>query len=269
MDIAGQIHNTSAAIEKLTKLVRRQGLFDDPTDDINNLIFCIKEDLGSLNGKCDAAQSYVEEQKRAHGDQNQAASYSVNVVGQLRSDLMNKTKDFKSILEVRSSKMKNNQDRKVKLTGNAIMSPMRQLAATSAHASELHVSPQKSKFYNPYSDSDANAMESGSAAEQQLLLAPPSESLQYYESREQAVNEVQKTIEELGTIFQRLASMLSEQQELVERVDEDVEAAISNTEKARNVLIKAYESASSNKALYTKIFALVMIFAIFFILFLL
>lgn len=270
VEIAGQIHKTSSAIENLTKLVRRQGLFDDPTDDINNLIFCIKEDLGKLNGKCDSAQLFVDEQKRANGEKNQAASYSVNVVGQLRSDLMNKTKDFKSILEVRSSKMKTNQDRKVKLTGNAIMSPMRQLAATSTHSKELHVSPQKSQFYNPYSDTDANDLETGSSREQQqLLLAPPSESLQYYESREQAVNEVQKTIEELGTIFQRLASMISEQQELVERVDEDVEAAISNTEKARNVLMKAYESASSNRALYTKIFALMTIFAIFFILFLL
>lgn len=269
MDIAGQIHRTSTAIESLTKLVRRQGLFDDPTDDINNLIFCIKEDLGKLNGKCDVAQQFVDDLRRTHGDKNQAASYSVNVVGQLRSDLMHKTKDFKSILEVRSSKMKNNQDRKVKLTGNAVISPMRQLATSSAQSKDVHMVPQRSKFYNPYSDTNISALESGSAGEHQLLLAPPAEGVQYYEAREQAVNEVQKTIEELGTIFHRLASMISEQQELVERVDEDVEAAISNTEKARNVLMKAYESASSNRALYTKIFALLTIFAIFFILFLL
>jgi len=198
---------------------------------------------------------------------NQAASYSVNVVGQLRSDLMNKTKDFKSILEVRSSKMKNNQDRKVKLTGNAVMSPMRQLAATAN--SKEHHSPQKPKFYNPYATLDSNDPESGLPAEQQLLLAPPTENLQYYASREQAVDEVQKTIHELGTIFHRLASMISQQQELIERVDEDVETVISNTGKARNILIKAYENASSNRGLYTKIFAIMTIFVIFFIIFLL
>lgn len=35
---------------------------------------------------------------------------------------------------------------------------------------------------------------------------------QYYENREVAVTEVEKTIGELGSLFKRLATMLSEQQ---------------------------------------------------------
>ena len=35
---------------------------------------------------------------------------------------------------------------------------------------------------------------------------------QYYESREVAVTEVEKTIGELGSLFKRLATMISEQQ---------------------------------------------------------
>ena len=272
-DIAGSIHRTTAAITALTKLVRRQGLFDDPTDEINSLIFRIKEDLGSLNGKCDAAQSYVDDQKRMLGAQNQAANYSLNVVGQLRSELMSTTKDFKSILEMRSSKMKDNQDRKVKLTGNAALSPMRQLTASADHSKEMHLQSGKAQFYNPYLVAEsANLLESGGrglASEQQLLLAPPNATQQYYEAREVAVNEVEKTIGELGQIFQRLASMISEQQSLVERVDEDVEAAVSNAERARELLLKTYENVSSNRALYTKVFAILFLFAIFFILFML
>ena len=38
----------------------------------------------------------------------------------------------------------------------------------------------------------------GSYTQQQLLLAPPTASM-YYESREKAVTEVEKTIGELGT----------------------------------------------------------------------
>jgi syntaxin 5 len=253
--------------------VRRQGLFDDPTDEINSLIFRIKEDLASLNGKCDAAQSYVDDQKRMLGAQNQAANYSLNVVGQLRSELMSTTKDFKSILEMRSSKMKDNQDRKVKLTGNAVLSPMRQLTASAEHSREMHLQSGKASFYNPYLVAEsANLLETGGrglAPEQQLLLAPPNATQQYYEAREVAVNEVEKTIGELGQIFQRLASMISEQQSLVERVDEDVEAAVSNADRARELLLKTYENVSSNRALYTKVFAILFLFIIFFILFLL
>ena len=46
---------------------------------------------------------------------------------------------------------------------------------------------------------------------QQLLFAPLATN-QYYESREVAVTEVEKTIGELGSLFKRLATMISEQQ---------------------------------------------------------
>lgn len=45
-EIAKGIHRTSGLLSKLTQLVKRQGLFDDPTEEINNLIYRIKEDLG-------------------------------------------------------------------------------------------------------------------------------------------------------------------------------------------------------------------------------
>ena len=45
---------------------------------------------------------------------------------------------------------------------------------------------------------------------QQLLFAPLATN-QYYESREVAVTEVEKTIGELGSLFKRLATMITEQ----------------------------------------------------------
>jgi len=44
-EIAKGIHRASGALQKLTKLVQRQGLFDDPTQEINNLVVRIKQDL--------------------------------------------------------------------------------------------------------------------------------------------------------------------------------------------------------------------------------
>lgn len=37
-------------------VVRRQGLYEDATDEINELIFRIKEDLASLDRQLDSAQ---------------------------------------------------------------------------------------------------------------------------------------------------------------------------------------------------------------------
>jgi len=56
---------------------------------------------------------------------------------------------------------------------------------------------------------------------------------------------------------------------MVERIDEDVENSISNADKAHAMLLKTYEKASSNRGLYMKIFGILAVFILFFILFLL
>lgn len=270
-EIAKGIHRTSGVLSKLTKLVRRQGLFDDPTEEINTLIFRIKQDLDELNTKCDSAQQYVEGKKRSMGEQSQSASHNVKVVGQLKADLMNATKDFKNVLEVRSSKMKGQIQRKVELTGTGTLSPMRHFNATSKSDLKQNSSNKIPDLGNtdintPYSSSPGTQM-AFTGQQQQLLLAPPANN-QYYEAREQAVTEVEKTIGELGTLFKRLATMIAEQQELVERIDEDVENAVSNAEGAKAMLLKTYESVSSNRGLYTKLAGILALFALFFVIFL-
>lgn len=301
-DIARGVHRTSLVLNKLTKLVRRQGLFDDPTEEINNLIFRIKQDLDELNTKCDSAQQYVDGKKKSLGDKNQLTTHNGKVVSHLKTDLMNATKDFKTVLEMRSCKMKESQQRKVQLTGNATVSPMRQFSASSLvqSAQKTNLLNQNQKYAPMNVDDSGGAHSSGKTMggvaspynsvsttanndfleegnngindysmqqSQQLLLAPPAASM-YYDTRVQAVTEVEKTIGELGTLFKRLATMISEQQELVERIDDDVEQAVSNSDRAHMLLVDAYNKASSNRALYTKLGAIFAIFILFFILFL-
>lgn len=294
-DIAKGVHRTSGVLNKLTKLVRRQGLFDDPSEEINNLIFRIKQDLDELNIKCDTAQQFVDARKPGSGDKNQLASHNGKVVSQLKTDLMHATKDFKTVLETRASKMKESQHRKVVLTGNATVSPMRQFSATAAQSAQKAqnmnqiqkfpslmdgqkdgLSPMPMNSPSPYSNAAGQMDFVGSEnlvgndfmqQNQQLMFAPLAVN-QYYESREIAVTEVEKTIGELGNLFKRLATMISEQQELVERIDDDVEQAVSHADRAHTLLLKTYEKVSSNKALYTKIGVLLALFFLFFVLFL-
>ena len=281
-EIARGVHRTSGVLTKLTKLVRRQGLFDDPTEEINSLIYRIKQDLDELNTKCDSAQQYVDQKKRAVGNSNHSAAHNSKVVSQLKTDLMHATKDFKTVLEVRSSKMKDQQVRKVELTGNGVLSPMRQFTATSNARAEAgggaaggarsagdYASTEagggaeaaKQQYYTPYGAEQQQQ-------QQQLLLAPPANQ-QYYETREKAVGEVESTIHELGALFKRLATMIQEQQEMVERIDDDVESARGNADAAHSLLLKTYENVSSNRGLYVKIMAIVALFGVFFTLFLL
>jgi syntaxin 5 len=288
-EIGRGVHKTSGLLKNLTNLVRRQGLFDDPTEEINNLIFRIKQDLDELNSKCDAAQQYIESKKSMFGTASQSSDHNIKVVSGLKSDLMVATKDFKTVLELRSSKMKDQQVRKVELIGKSGMSPMRHIddasqakpkstAApyTGAGASEQNALVKRSvpAFRSPYvqdmdSSHSGHQLEAGfgQQQEQQYLLAPLAET-QYYDARERAVTEVEKTIGELGTLFKRLATMISEQQEMVERIDEDVETTVTNADRARNLLLEAYEKASSNRQMFMKLFGIFGVFVLFFIIFL-
>jgi syntaxin 5 len=206
---------------------------------------------------------------------------------------MHATKDFKTVLEIRSIKMKDQQIRKQELTGKGTLSPMRQFNASQQgqgvqqiHNQQLGLtkrvggpslepsqgariipSPYNQNFENAYPHSNDEAGMPLLGREQGLLLAPPQAS-QYYEAREEAVTEVEKTINELGTLFKRLATMISEQQELVERIDDDIESSVNNAERAKSVLMKAYEQAVSNRGLTTKLAAILGGFILFFILFL-
>jgi syntaxin 5 len=307
-DIAKGVHKTSQLLTKLTNLVRKQGLFDDPTDEINNLIFRIKQDLDELNTKCDTAQQFIDSQKSYFSDVNQASQHNLKVVSNLKSDLMATTKDFKTVLELRSSKMKDQQQRKVELIGKGLLSPMANISISSSSSSssssavtqynqQLGMTQRTNNNHNnnnnnnnnmalkalpsPYSQHSALTMkdpyqavdqdQEGSRPQQQeemQMLLEPINNTHYYDMREQAVSEVEKTIGELGTLFKRLATMIAQQQELVERIDEDVETAVENTENAKNALLKAYESVSSNRGMYLKIGALLAAFILFFVLFL-
>lgn len=232
-DIAKGIHKTSTLLTKLTNLIKRQGLFDDPTDEINSLVFRIKQDLDELNTKCDSAQQFIESKKTMFGsstDANQSSKHNVSVVSNLKADLMHTTKDFKVVLEMRQKKMKNQQDRKQELTGKGLLSThllmdsslnsnskepgtakssipngadVYSSGASKSASSALVKRNAPNNFYpSPYANESTSSYAASQDVElqsEQSLLLKPIDS-KYFDQREQAVTEVEKTIGECGLV---------------------------------------------------------------------
>jgi syntaxin 5 len=263
-EIAKGIHRTSGDLNKLTKLVRQQGLFDDSSDEINNLIFRVKQDLDELRSKCDSADSFVNAGSK---DKNQSASHNGNVVCQLNADIRKTHKDFKTVLDTRASKMKLSQNRKVALTGPCFMPQPKFHSATNGLKDGMQPMPMGAiTSYNGHSmPADYSDFDDQNGQSNQKLLVAPLKVNQYYESRETAINEVEKTIHEFGQLFEQLLSMISEQQEMVERIDDDVEIAMENTQKVVHTFKVGNRLQTS---LYTKIGFLLAAFLMFFLLFL-
>jgi len=79
---------------------------------------------------------------------------------------------------------------------------------------------------------------------------------------------IESTIVELGGIFQQLATMVKEQEEVVQRIDSNIEDAEMNVEAAHTELLKYFRSVASNRWLMIKVFALLIFFFVIFVVFL-
>ena len=89
----------------------------------------------------------------------------------------------------------------------------------------------------------------------------------YLQSRADAMQNIETTIVELGGIFNQLATMIKEQEEIMVRIDSNVEDAALNVDAGHSEILKYLQSVSSNRWLMVKIFGVLIFFFIFFVVF--
>jgi predicted PurR-regulated permease PerM len=82
----------------------------------------------------------------------------------------------------------------------------------------------------------------------------------YLQQRSTAIESIESTITELGSIFSQLATMVAQQGEQVQRIDQDTIDIESNIQSAQSELLKFYSSISGNRMLMLKVFGMIMIF---------
>lgn len=99
------------------------------------------------------------------------------------------------------------------------------------------------------------------ATDRQLLVMEEGQQQNaYIQQRGQAIEAIEKTIGELGSIFGQLATMVQEQGEMVERIDANTEDVVDNVEGAQRELLKYWSRVSGNRWLVAKMFGVLMIF---------
>lgn len=84
------------------------------------------------------------------------------------------------------------------------------------------------------------------------IRSPPQN--QYMQQRSTAIESIESTISELGSIFSQLAHMVAEQRETVQRIDDNILEVADNVSGAQRELLKYYNSVASNRWLMLKIF---------------
>ncbi|KAI9703383.1 MAG: cis-Golgi t-SNARE syntaxin [Candelina mexicana] len=285
-EIGRGITGTMSKLERLAQLAKRKTLFDDRPVEIAELTYIIKQDLSSLNSQISSLQSLSRSQhphsQRSAGGSDQEGEHNKNVVVLLQGKLADVGSNFKSVLEVRTKNIQASRSR----TENFVSSVSSHSQPSSALTLDRHQSdsplyntnpssrnrsPQPNYRNNnnpdlltldPSSSGSSSALtRGGPQSEQQLLMmeeAQPSNT--YINARGEAIEAIERTISELGGIFGQLASMVSEQSEMIQRIDANTEDVVDNVQGAQRELMKYWSRVSGNRWLVAKMFGVLMIF---------
>ncbi|KZS95826.1 t-SNARE [Sistotremastrum niveocremeum HHB9708] len=278
--IGKDIAETTRKLGKLAQLAKRKTLFDDRPVEISELTFIIKQDIAKINQQIASLQSYLKTQKTQTsgkgGVGKQVDEHNHNVVMLLQSKLATTSMSFKDVLEVRTQNMKESKDRTEQFMYSTAS------AATAAPSNSLLFAKQREDGRSSRNDVkgkgrannddlltvDLSSAEEGSGRGadgfMQMQLVEQQDS--YIQSRSTAIESIESTIAELGQIFSQLANMVAEQRETVQRIDADTIDIANNVSSAQRELLKYYASISNNRWLMLKVFGVLIVFFLVFIL---
>ncbi|KAL4991426.1 t-SNARE [Aspergillus falconensis] len=268
-EIGRGITATTAKLRRLAELAKRKTLFDDRPVEISELTYVIKQDLASLNQQIASLQALTLSQhpKTNRSKADQEGEHNDNVVVMLQGKLADVGANFKDVLEVRTKNIQASRSR----TENFVSSvSSKSQAALDPQRSDSPLYPSGRRTPQPGGSSDLLTLEPSNPSplgrpsmqsDQQLLMMEEAESSNsYIQSRGEAIDAIERTINELGGIFGQLAQMVSEQSEMIQRIDANTEDVVDNVQGAQRELMKYWTRVSGNRWLIAKMFGVLMIF---------
>jgi syntaxin 5 len=267
---ASNIHSQSLWLT-LHLVAKRKTLFDDKPVEISELTFVIKQELATMNQQISALQQLSRSQHpQRSGDQEGEHNKNVRpyqiprksecktiirsiaiipqvlmsswfqVVLLLQGKLTDVSANFKDVLEIRTKNIQASRSR----TENFVSS----VSGTSgplprSSDSPLYNTPTRRSPQPP----DLLTLEPSNTPtlpqDQQMLMMEEGNNA-YIQQRGQAIETIEQTINELGGIFGQLAAMVSEQGNMIERIDANTEDVVDNVQGAQRELMKYWSRVS-------------------------
>ncbi|KAF6014177.1 hypothetical protein HII13_000522 [Brettanomyces bruxellensis] len=284
--IAKDIARVTESLSKLAQLAKRKQLFNERASDIIELTYVIKQDIFGIEKSLKVLQQKAN--AKGGSSDKQLDLYNKNVVQLLNTKTKNISEAFRDVLQRSRQEQllatakpgngstapdasgKHQEDRLQ--NANSIPYALRS-KANGQNASAMSKSSEN-PFMAPLSGADGTAdpaiSDITNIGDNSDVLALPNQSQQmllmheqdnrYLQERNSAVETIESTINEVGGLFQQLATMVQEQGEVIQRIDDNVEDVSLNIGGAHRELLKYYNSISSNRWLMLKIFGILIIF---------
>jgi len=245
----------------LTLLCKKRTLFDDKPVEIRELTYIIKQDINSLQKKI---QILEEKRNIDSNSRKDAKRHTTSVVKTLRSKLAGMSDNFKNVLETRRENMKYQKSRKDEFSSNSTSSHQQRTNSLLLMDEQRAISSQNNSVSIPIDDAMMTSSPPPSMGQSLDLLGHQDS---YISDRANTMETIESTIVELGGIFQQLATMVKEQEEQVMRIDSNIEESDLNIESAHTEMLRYFQGITSNRWLMMKIFLILIIFFVVFVVF--
>ncbi|CAF3593726.1 unnamed protein product [Rotaria socialis] len=263
--IGHDLSQTFMKLEQLSLIAKQSSLFNDKSMEIQDLTLSIKQDISNLNRQIAQLQQYMQDTHGSKSKNTQAHSNSVVFV--LQSKLATMSNDFKQVLEARTQNLKEQKSRRDNFSRNTVASSLTSApSAINGRPSVLFRDESRTTNGGDAVIDMGSEGSRNSSMRQQLQVIDETDT--YLANRSEAMQNIEQTIIELGDIFTQLATMVRQQEELVHRIDANVDEATQHIEGAHTELLKYLRSVTSNRWLIIKVFAVLIIFFLIFIVFL-
>jgi syntaxin 5 len=236
-------------------VAKRKTLFDDRPVEISELTYVIKQDLAALNQSIAGLQALTQAQhpKSNRSKTDQEGEHNDNVVVMLQGKLADVGASFKEVLEVRTKNIQASRTR----TENFVSS------VSSKSHNALDAQRSDSPLYNTSgrrtpqpgyqgNSSDLLTLEPSNPSplgrpsfqsDQQLMIMEEGESSNtYVQARGEAIEAIER------------------KSEMIQRIDANTEDVVDNVEGAQRELMKYWTRVSGNRWLVAKMFGILMIF---------
>jgi syntaxin 5 len=241
-DVSFRVQRTAAKLEELTRMVQGSDMFGDHTVRINRLSLSIKQEMTDLKGDLDKLAEAVgmQQQNSSAGGSSSdgrkdgtSVIHSQRMVDSLRMQLGETTKDFQAALQIRATKLREEQDRRHRMGFTDASSTIiqRPLAfgppgggGMGGGIGGLQPIGRPAAPMNGMSDNDGSSMMM-QATSSPLQLSESQlvdRNLDYLESRADAVQTINQTMGELNSVFSNLLQLIDIQGQSVARIDDNV-----------------------------------------------
>nr|BAN65367.1 conserved hypothetical protein [Babesia bovis] len=240
-----QLSKCETKLTELSALARKRSIYVDHTAEIERLTNDVKEGITAASSKIDEFETKVRSIR--HKNDHVRQHYE-NLLGTLRKQLCELTKSLKDALYQRAQVMIQQEMRR------------KMYSHTDADHSINATSNTRRRFTMQPSHEDVQQLDLESG-----VVERPSRSV-IADAKAEALANVQRAISELSQIFQRMTTMVTQQDEMIQRIDMDTEDSLANVIAAQSALSRYYKRISNNRMLILKIFCILVVFLICYIL---